>query len=89
MKKMSNFFLTVFGVGATCCVFAGAIALIGFIAALFIGGETATQLCVFIHKTYFPWVIRFTSASALCGLIGMYLNKMTSLSISSEKDKES
>ena len=54
---------------------------------MFIGGETATEICIFIHKTYFPWVITFTSVFVGFGLIGMYLNKMKSLSISLAEDK--
>ena len=89
MKKVGNFFLNVFAIGVTVCLFAGAVAFVGFIAALCIGGETATTLCVFIHKTYFPWIIRFTSISAFSGLIGMYINQMSSLTISSHKKDSS
>ena len=88
MKKVSNFFLTVFGVGVTLCLFAGALALVGFVVALCIGGELATNISVFIHKEYFPWVIGFTSISALFGLVGMYMSKMRSLTISADKKRE-
>mgnify|MGYP003293973344 CR=1 FL=1 len=87
MKKFSDVLLKIFGVGVTLCLFAGGIAVLGFIVAMFIGGETATEICIFIHKTYFPWVITFTSVFVGFGLIGMYLNKMKSLSISLAEDK--
>lgn len=75
MEKRNNSFLRIFGVGVTVCLFAGALACVGFLAAFCIGGETATAICVFIHKTYFPWVIRLTSLFSLSGLIGMYVRK--------------
>ena len=88
MKKISNVFLSVFGVGVTLCLFAGVLAFLGFVVALLIGGESATQLCVFIHKSYFPWVIRFTSVFTLFGLIGMYMRKLQALTVSSEQKAE-
>ena len=84
MKKVSQVFLRIFGVGITLCLFAGGAALLGFLVAMIIGGENATKLCVFIHKTYFPWVIRFTSVLALCGLVGMYLSKIRALTVTTK-----
>ena len=88
LKKISNVLLSVFGVGVTLCLFAGVLAFLGFVVALLIGGESATQLCVFIHKSYFPWVIRFTSVFTLFGLIGMYMRKLQALTVSSEQKAE-
>lgn len=85
IKVISEVILWIFGIGDTCCLFAGAISLIGFIVALCIGGETATEICVFIHKTYFPWVIKFTTVFTGLGLLGMYLTKTQSLSIGKKK----
>lgn len=81
MKKISDIILRIFGIGVTVCLFAGAVAILGFIAALIIGGETATQICVFIHKTYFPYVIQITSIFVGLGLIGMYMNKIKALTV--------
>lgn len=77
--------LWIFGVGVTVCVLAGALSLIGFLVAFCIGGETAAEICVFIHKEYFPWVIKATSVFTGFGLVGMYLNKTRSLSLKSDK----
>ena len=75
MKKISQVLLTLFAIGVLLTLFAGALAFFGFVAALMIGGETATALCVFIHKTYFPDVIQLCSISVAFGLAGMYLVK--------------
>ena len=87
MKKVSDILLTVFSVGVLAVLFAGGISLLGYIAAMFIGGETATNMCVFIHKTYFPYVIRFASVFVGVGLLGMYLSKIKALALTGESDK--
>ena len=87
MKKVSNILLWIFGIGVTSCLLAGALSLVGFIVAMCIGGTTATEICVFIHKTYFPWIIKFTSIFTGVGLVGMYINKIKALSISDPSKK--
>lgn len=87
MKKVSDILLKIFGVGCLLVLLAGALAAVGFGAALCIGGEAATQICVFIHKTYFPYVIQGTSVVVGIGLIGMYLSKVKALSISDNSSK--
>ena len=88
MKKISNILLKIFSAGTLLALFAGALALVGFVVAMFIGGETATTISVFIHKTYFPYVIRFTSIFVGCGLLGMYLSKVKALTVSGNSSDE-
>ncbi len=88
MKKVATVLLYIFAVGAVICLLAGALSLVGFILALCIGGETATQMCVFIHKEYFPVVIRFTSIFSGIGLVGMYFNKTRALTVNSNTAKK-
>ena len=88
MKKFSNILLKIFAVGVLLTILLGALTLIGYIVAMFIGGETATELCVFIHKTFFPYVIRVTSIVVGIGLIGMYLSKIKVLSISDTAEEK-
>ena len=88
MKKATNILLTVFSIGSLCALLAGALAFVGFAVALAVGGETATELCVFIHKTYFPWVIKATSVFAGMGLVGMYLSKQKALTTKTDKSKD-
>ncbi len=88
MKKIGNILLYIFSAGVLICLLAGALSLVGYIAALCIGGETATDMCVFIHKEYFPIVIRFTSVFAGIGLLGMYFNNISALTVKSDGNKE-
>ena len=86
MKKITNVLLTIFGVGVLLCLLAGALCFVGYIVAMFIGGETATEMCAFILKKYMPWVIKATSIFAGIGLIAMYLGKQKALSSGSKKE---
>ncbi len=74
MKKFSEILKTVYGYGIMICLFAGGISVIGYIAALIIGGETATAICTFIYKKYFLWLIIGASGIVLLGLLAMYLS---------------
>lgn len=85
MNKVSNILLKIFAAGVLFCLFAGGLSVLGYAAALVIGGESATALCLWIFKTYFPWIIRITSVFTGIGLLGMYLSKQKALSISEEK----
>ena len=88
MKKISDILLRVFSIGVLCILFAGGLSVLGFLFAMFLGGEVAVLICEFIHKQYFPWVIKFATMFVGCGLVGMYLQKDKALSIEREK-KES
>lgn len=84
MKKIRNILLRIFAYGITICLFAGGATFLGYVAALVIGGENATNLCVFLHKTFLPYVIQFTSIFTGIGLVGMYFSRIKALSISNE-----
>lgn len=88
MKKVSDVLLKIFSFGILLALFAGALIVVGFIIAIFIGGETATGICVFIHKTYFPYIIRLTSIFVAFGLVGMYLSKIKALTVSDISSEE-
>lgn len=84
MKKIANVLSTIFSVGVLLTLVAGGISVIGFIAALCIGGDTAMELCRLIHKEYFPWVIKATSVFVAFGLVSMYLEKKKALVMETE-----
>ena len=71
--KLSQALRTVFGYGILFCLFAGGLTFFGYLAALFIGGETATAICVFIYKTIIPVIIKCSTIMVLLGLAVMYL----------------
>lgn len=86
-KKISAVLKTVFGYGIMICLFAGGLTFFGYLAALFIGGETATAICVFIYKTIIPYIVKISTILVLLGLVAMYFNGEVALSASKKRKK--
>lgn len=85
LKKVADLLKLIFGYGIMLTLFAGGLTLFGYIAALIIGGETATAICVFIYKKIFAVIIYASSCLILLGLIAMYLSGETALTASKGK----
>ena len=73
LKKISNVMKIIFGYGIMIVLFAGGLTFFGYLAALIIGGETATAICTWIYKTFFPIIIMATTILILFGLLTMYI----------------
>ena len=73
LKKISDVFKLIFGYGIMIVLFAGGLTFFGYIAALIIGGETATAMCTWIYKTFIPIIIRTSTILILFGLLTMYM----------------
>ena len=73
LKKISDVFKLIFGYGIMIVLFAGGLTFFGYIAALIIGGETATAICTWIYKTFIPVLIYTSTVLILFGLVTMYL----------------
>lgn len=73
LKKISDVFKLIFGYGIMIVLFAGGLTFFGYVAALFIGGETATAMCTWIYKTFIPIIIKASTILILFGLVTMYL----------------
>ena len=73
LKKISDVFKLIFGYGIMIVLFAGGLTFFGYIAALIIGGDTATAICTWIYKTFVPLLIYVTTLLILFGLVTMYL----------------
>ena len=70
--KISKVMKTIFGYGIMLCLFAGGLTFFGYVAALIIGGETATEICVFIYEKIIPIIIYTSTSMVMLGLIAMY-----------------
>ena len=73
MKKISGILKMIFGYGMMICLLIGGLTFFGYVAALIIGGDTAAQICYFMHKQLMPVVIYATTILVLLGLAAMYL----------------
>ena len=87
MKKICNILRKIFAVGVLMSLFAGGLSLVGYLAALCVGGELATAICSFIFTQYFPWLIRFTSVVIGIGLVIMYFDGEVALTMKNGKQK--
>ena len=73
-KKISDILRVIFGYGIMISLFAGGLTFFGYIAALFIGGESATAICVFLYKTVIPYIVKLSTVMVVLGIVVMYLN---------------
>ena len=72
-KKIANVCKLIFGYGIMIVLFAGGLTFFGYVAALIIGGETATAICTWIYKSFVPVMIYASTILILFGLATMYL----------------
>lgn len=85
LKKVSDVCKLIFGYGIEIVLFVGGLTFFGYVAALFIGGETATAICTWIYKSLVPVVIKTSTILILFGLVSMYLAGETALTPDKKK----
>ena len=73
MKKISDICKLIFGYGIMIALFLGGLTFFGYMAALLIGGETATAMCTWIYKSFIPVIIKASTILILFGLVTMYM----------------
>ena len=73
LKKIADVCKLIFGYGIMIVLFAGGMTFFGYLAALIIGGETATAMCNWIYKSMIPILIKASTILILFGLLTMYL----------------
>ncbi len=79
LKKISNVCKLIFGYGIMIVLFAGGLTFFGYVAALIIGGDTATAICTWIFKSFIPVMIYASTILILFGLVTMYMDGETAL----------
>ena len=85
LNKICGFLRLIFGYLIMITLFAGGATFFGYVAALIIGGDTASLICTFIYKQFVPIIIYVSSATVLFGLLIMYLSGETALTASKKK----
>ena len=88
LKKISNVFKLIFGYGIMIVLFAGGLTFFGYVAALIVGGETATAMCTWIYKTFIPIIIKASTILILFGLVTMYMAGEKALTHGTKSAKE-
>lgn len=80
LEKPVKILKLVFGYGIMISLFAGGATILGYIAALCIGGEGAVAICSFIKQYIIPAITYTSTIMVLFGIILMYLSGETALS---------
>ena len=88
LKKIANVCKLIFGYGIMIVLFLGGLTFFGYVAALIIGGDTATAICTWIYKTFFPIIIMASTILILFGLLTMYLAGEKALTPEHKKARE-
>ena len=86
-KKIADVLAYIYGIGIALALFGGGLSILGYIVALIVGGQTATDICAFIYKGFYPVLIWFSSAVVLLGLVKMYVAGQSALSAKKDKKK--
>ena len=73
LKKISDVCKLIFGYGIMIVLFAGGLTFFGYMFALIVGGETATNICNWIYKSFIPVIIYASTSLILFGLLTMYM----------------
>ena len=87
-KKISDVLKIIFGYGIMITLFAGGLTFFGYVAALIIGGNTATAICTVIYKDIIPIIIYASVILVLLGLVAMYLGGEVALTPEKKKAKK-
>ena len=74
LNKIVNVMKVVFGWGVMLSLFAGGLTFFGYLAALIIGGDTATMICEIIYKKIIPVVIYTSTVMVLLGMLARHLD---------------
>ena len=85
IDKITAILRIIFGYGILIGLFAGGLTFFGFVVALIIGGDTAAQICHVIYKEIMPIIVYGTTIMVLLGLLIMYLNGETALTVQKKK----
>ena len=67
--KIAHVLQTLFGYGIVISLFVGGLSFFGYLVAIIIGGDTATQICTIIYKNIYPYLVKISTISVLLGLI--------------------
>ena len=64
----------VIGIALLVCLFAGGFGCVGYFVALGIGGETATNICVWMIDYYYAILIKIGTITTVAIFVMMYIN---------------
>ena len=63
----------IIGIALGFCLFIGVFGFIGYLIAFCIGGETAMEMCEWIYKKFFGFLVKVSTVTTLATFILLYL----------------
>ena len=73
-QKISTVLEWVIGTALALCLFLGGLGFIGFLVAFCIGGDTAANICNFLSKTYYVYLIKAATITTVLCFVLQYFN---------------
>ncbi len=73
-KKIASVLEWIIGIALALCLFLGGLGFFGFVAAFCVGGDTAAEICNFLSKTYYVWLIKASTITVLFCFLLQYFN---------------
>ena len=84
-EKIIKFLTKIWAAASLVLLFAGGISVLGYVAAIIIGGETGAEIINFLYKKMFSVLIYINSIFIIVGLIKMELAGEQSLTAGIKK----
>ena len=73
-KKIASVLEKEIGIALALCLFLGGLGFIGFVVAFCIGGDTAAEICTFLSKTYYVYLIKASTITTILCFVLQYFN---------------
>lgn len=88
-KKITGLLDTLYGVGIYICLFVGGAMALAYLAAFFVGGETAAAICDFVYNKIYKVLIYGGNVIIVLGLVSMYIRHQKTLTIDDLSESDS
>lgn len=73
LKKAADILESAIGISFMICLFVGGAGFVGYAIAFCIGGETATDICTWIYKVFYGYLIKLSTITTLFTFLLIYL----------------
>lgn len=73
-QKIASVLEWCIGIALALCLFLGGLGFIGFVVAFCVGGDTAANICTFLSKTYYVYLIKASTITTLACFLLQYFN---------------
>ena len=72
-SKIASVLQSLIGISLAICLFGGGLGFIGYVIALCVGGDMATEICQWIYKSYYGFIIKLSTWTTVATFILVYI----------------